>query len=149
MDEKKLIQKLRQLKRIEFIVRFGSVEVGRNRQGVNLHADLTWDSFFSERKGSRAKYPFDILLIMNNEGRRRIFAEYLHTVYTEGYKEKGLLFPVEFDYYALLDFDLPAGASKEEVKKKFRELAKIAHPDHGGSNEAMLALLEQYHKLLK
>lgn len=149
MDEKKLKQKLRQLKKIELIVRFGSVEAGRSGQNANEHAGLSWDSFFSERKGKRAKYPINILLIMNNESRRRIFAEYLHTVYTETYKEKGLLFPVEFDYYALLDFDLPAGASKEEVKKKFRELAKIAHPDHGGSNEAMLALLEQYHKLLK
>ena len=55
MDEKKLKQKLRQLKKIELIVRFGSVEAGRSGQNANEHAGLSWDSFFSERKGKREK----------------------------------------------------------------------------------------------
>lgn len=145
MDNRKLKQKLRQLKKIELIVRFGSADMpsGGSRR------PLIWDSFFSWKTGIRPKYPMDILLTMNGEGRRRVFADYLYTVYTEGYKERGMLVPAEFDYHALFDFGLPALATREDVKKRFRELAKIAHPDHGGSNEAMAALLEQYHKLIR
>lgn len=144
MDIRELKQKLRQLKKIELIVRFGSADLpsGERRR------PLIWDSFFSDKTGTRPRYPLETLLIMNNEGRKRVFADYLYTVYTEGYKERGLLFPDGFDYQTLFDFDLPAGASREDIKKRFRELAKIAHPDHGGSNEAMAALLEQYHKLI-
>lgn len=145
MDGRELKQKLRQLKKIEWIVRFGSAEepTGMSRR------PLIWDSFFSDKARARPKYPFETLLIMNNEGRKRVFADYLYTVYTEGYKERGMLLPEGFDYQALFDFDLPANATREDVKKRFRELAKIAHPDHGGSNEAMAALLEQYHKLIQ
>lgn len=171
MKERELKQKLRQLKRIELIVRFGTAEpraitedgkgsksgksgkaggTGKDSKAGNPDASTTgliWDLFFSDRHG-KPKYPLDILMVMNNEGRKRVFADYLYTVYTEGYKQRGMLFPEGFDYYALFDFDLPANASKEDIKKRFRELAKIAHPDHGGSNEAMAALLEQYHKLI-
>ena len=110
---------------------------------------LLWDDFFSEKNGIRPRYPLEILLVMNGEGRKRAFTDYLYTVYTEGYRERGMLFPAEFDVRALFDFDLPAGATREDVKRRFRELAKIVHPDHGGSNEAMAALLEQYHKLIR
>jgi curved DNA-binding protein CbpA len=59
-----------------------------------------------------------------------------------------MLYPMGIDYQALFDFDLPANASREDIKKRFRELAKIAHPDQGGSHEAMIALLDQYNKLI-
>ena len=145
MEVRELKHKLRQLKKIERIVRFGSADAGPAGQRKRL----LWDSFFSDRDGIRPKYPLETLLIMNSEGRKRAFADYLYTVYTEGYRERGMLFPAEFDVRALFDFDLPAGATREDVKRRFRELAKIVHPDHGGSNEAMAALLEQYHKLIR
>ncbi|HHY83233.1 MAG TPA: J domain-containing protein [Clostridiales bacterium] len=144
MDERSLKRKLRQLKEVELIVRFGTTDIGEEEH----RTDLIWNHFFKGKGGRKAKYPFDILLIMNNEGRKRVFADYLYTVYTEVYKQKGMLLPTDFDYRALFDFDLPANATKEDIKKRFRELAKIAHPDHGGSNEAMVALLEQYKKLI-
>jgi hypothetical protein len=145
MNSRELKQKLRQLKKIELIVRFGRADV----PSEGLPKPLIWDSFFSDKVKARPRYPFETLLIMNSEGRKRAFADYLYTVYTEGYRERGMLLPDGFDYQALFDFDLPAHATREDIKKRFRELAKIAHPDHGGSNEAMAALLEQYHKLIK
>ena len=145
MDERSLRRKLRQLKEVELIVRYGTAKTDKEEQ----RAGLIWNTFFKGRGGRKAKYPFELLLIMNNEGRRRVFADYLYTVYTEVYKEKGMLFPSGIDYQALFDFDLPANATNEDIKRRFRELAKIAHPDHGGSNEAMVALLEQYKKLMK
>jgi len=143
LDERSLKQKLRQLKKIEYIVRFGTAEPGAEQR----KSALTWDTFFSSKGGLKPRYPIESLLIMNAEARKRVFADYLYTVYTEGYKRRGMLFP-EVDYRTFFDFDLPPNATKEDIKKRFRELAKIVHPDHGGSNEAMVALLEQYHKLL-
>ena len=36
-----------------------------------------------------------------------------------------------------------------DVKKLFRELAMKYHPDHGGDNETMRIVLEQYHDALR
>lgn len=144
LDEKTLKRKLRQLKRVELIIRFGTTSISREDKRI----ELTWDSFFRDKVGSKARYPFHILLVMNAEGRKRVFADYLYTLYTKVYEEKGMLFPMGIDFQGLFDFDLPANASKEDIKKRFRELAKIAHPDQGGSHEAMIALLDQYNKLM-
>ena len=146
MEERELKRKLRQLKKIERIVWYGSADA---QAAGSRQQPLLWDSFFSGRKGIRPRYPFEILLVMNGEARKRAFADYLRTVYTRGYREKGLLLPAGLDIQGLFDFDLPAEATREDVKKRFRELAMIVHPDHGGSNEAMAALLDQYHELMK
>ncbi|MCQ4925076.1 J domain-containing protein [Tissierella carlieri] len=45
-------------------------------------------------------------------------------------------------------FGLTPGASIDDIKKKFRELAKKYHPDHGGSSEKMIEVLDTYHKLM-
>jgi len=36
-----------------------------------------------------------------------------------------------------------------EIKAKFRELAMMHHPDKGGDNDTMRAILEQYHDALR
>ncbi len=144
MDEKTLKRKLRQLKRVELIIRFGTTYISREEKRIAL----TWDGFFRDKGSNKAKYPFHMILVMNAEGRKRVFADYLYTLYTKVYEEKGMLYPMGIGYQALFDFDLPANASREDIKKRFRELAKIAHPDQGGSHEAMIALLDQYNKLI-
>jgi curved DNA-binding protein CbpA len=40
-------------------------------------------------------------------------------------------------------------ANVQEIKIRFRELAKIHHPDHGGNEETMKTLNSQYHEALK
>ncbi|KAB3531398.1 DnaJ domain-containing protein [Alkaliphilus serpentinus] len=40
-------------------------------------------------------------------------------------------------------------ATIEEIKKKFRLLAKKYHPDHGGDPEKMIEILDIYDKLFK
>ena len=145
MDEKTLKRKLRQLKRVELIIRFGTSTIAKEEK----RGALTWNNFFRDTGSRKARYPFGMLLIMNAEGRKRVFADYLYTLYTKVYEEKGMIFPMGIDYKMLFDFDLPANASKEDIKNRFRELAKIAHPDQGGTHEAMIALLEQYNKLME
>ena len=65
------------------------------------------------------------------------------------YKDFGLKFDEIKDPSILSYFGLAPGASMDDVKKKFRELAKKYHPDHGGSNAKMMEILEAYNKLKK
>jgi len=50
-------------------------------------------------------------------------------------------------YYKILGLKL--GASKKEIKAKYRELAKKHHSDKGGSDKKMKDVIEAYKKLFK
>lgn len=52
------------------------------------------------------------------------------------------------DAYAVMGLK-PEGASIEEVKKRYQNLANLFHPDHGGYNEAMVLLNRAYQRILK
>lgn len=51
------------------------------------------------------------------------------------------------DAYAILG--LPQTASLEEVKRNYKHLAVIFHPDKGGYTEAMVLLNNAYERILK
>ncbi len=51
------------------------------------------------------------------------------------------------DAYAILG--LPQTASLEEVKKNYKRLAAVFHPDKGGYDEAMKLLNNAYHQVEK
>lgn len=47
--------------------------------------------------------------------------------------------------YGILD--VPAGASADAVREAYRVAARKAHPDHGGSDEAMSAVNQAYEQI--
>jgi len=51
------------------------------------------------------------------------------------------------DAYAIMG--LHEGASREEVKRNYRHLANLFHPDKGGNGEAMSLLNRAYERVLK
>ncbi len=108
-----------------------------------------WDEFFSDDPGSskKVRYPFGILNILDRESRKKIFQEYLYTVYLRKAGMNRLSAGSLQDPKALAVFGLPAGASLSDIKRVFREMAKRFHPDSGGDPEEMIRILDAYDTL--
>ncbi len=141
MDIGGLKRRLRELKRIEHKIRFGSVR--------RKTPPLIWDSFFDMRDAGtgKAKYPLKILAAMDHETLKCVIGEYWSFVYSELFRESDIPGGTKYDAGVLLQWGLPPDAGADTIKKKFRELAKLAHPDTGGDEHAFIALMESYKKL--
>ena len=141
MDIAGLKRRLRELKRIEQKIRSGS---GRGKTPL-----LIWEAFFDMRDtgAGKAKYPLKILAAMDHETLKRVIGEYWSFVYSELFCENDIPCITKFDTDVLLKWGLPPDADADTIKKKFRELAKLYHPDTGGDEHAFIALMESYKKL--
>ncbi len=135
-------QKLRKLKQLELKLRFSGVKDASGR--------LIWDSFFHLQGVSRgkAKYSLDDLAAMTHEEYKAVVDEYFAFVYFELYKEKGILCPQNgYDPAILTRLGLTVFADEQDIKKRFRELAKKYHPDTGGDGASFIKLMEDYKRL--
>ncbi len=137
-----LKRKLRQLKKLEITVRFKNRSIPENRK-------LIWDVFFSTKAEDdiSVKYPLNQLLEMDRQGLKRVFEEYFCRVYFQNYKENGLAMADVYDPQLLSLLGLSPYASSQDIKRRYRELAKKYHPDHGGDAEKFIELLGVYERL--
>ena len=133
--------KLRDLKKLEKRIRFGDQAV----EGKTL----VWDRFFSTEKHTAApvKYPLDDLLAMDRQRWKEALEEYFYNVYYQVYQDGGLALGNVYDPALLAGLGLAPTAGAEDVKRRFRELAKKYHPDLGGEHDKMIELLETYRRL--
>ena len=90
----------------------------------------------------------NLLLDMNHDQLREVFAEYSCHVYFQFNKENGYCSINLHDTSLLRILDLPPYAATEDIKSKFRELAKKYHPDIGGDNDSFIELVNAYKKLM-
>jgi len=135
--------RIRKLKKLERKIRFGG--------DTENPAPLVWDIFFDLRGSAagKAKYSIHKLTSMGAAEYRGVIDDYFAHVYYVYYRENGFAF-AEVKTPALPEhLDLPHGADPVEVKKRFRELAKIYHPDTGGDAEKFIELKQAYDKLEK
>ncbi len=141
-SEAQLKRKLRQLKKLEIKIRFGKQPASQDRR-------LIWDTFFSTRaeNDEMVKYPLHQLRRMDRESLKAVFEAYFYAVYFQSYKEKGLRPEDVYDPQLLSLLDLKPDTGIEGIKRKFRELAKRYHPDHGGDSESFIELVDTYEKL--
>jgi hypothetical protein len=131
-------QKLRQLKRFEEKIRFEG-----NAQPAGK---LVWSRFFDMR---RAGYSPEKLAAMSKEQYKAVLDEYFAYVYYELYQENGVeLRQGNFDPGILRKLDLPTDAGVQDIKRRFRELAKKYHPDTGGNAAEFIELMETYKQLI-
>jgi hypothetical protein len=140
----RLKHKLRQLKRLEIKIRFRGSPVPPGRT-------LVWDEFFSTKaeQDPGVKYPLDLLLQMGREERKEVFGEYFYRVYFQYCGEHGLTLADVYDPGLLSLLGLPPTAGLQEIKKRFRELAKKYHPDLGGDSAQFIELVEIYERLME
>jgi curved DNA-binding protein CbpA len=54
---------------------------------------------------------------------------------------------LNYDTGILLKWGMPYDADAAAMKKRFRDLAKLYHPDTGGDEGQFIALMEDYKKL--
>lgn len=137
-----LKRKLRSLKKAEDRIRFQGLAYGEKK--------YIWDSFFSTKEVNsfKVKYPLGQLVKLSKEELKEIIEDFYINVYFQMHKERGLTFESLYDPNLLALLGLPPIATIEDIKKKFRELAKRHHPDHGGDSQRMIEILRVYEELL-
>ena len=144
MDIAEVKRKLRNLKRLECAL--------RNSGQLKNCPVLVWDSFFDlSENGSKAKktrYNSDVLCAMNHERLKAVIDEYWAYVYGELFQENLIQGRLFYDRDALIQLGLPFDADEAAVKKRFRELAKIYHPDVGGDAAKFIELMNLYRRLI-
>jgi hypothetical protein len=112
-------------------------------------ARLIWNDFFALKPGPRSnsRYSLDELLKLDQEQIKQIIADYFAFVYFQYYKENGLTLDAGYDPVLLAQIGLPPQSGPDEIKKRFRELAKKYHPDTGGNSQQFIALVDVYNRL--
>lgn len=147
-NEDEIKRKLRELKKLEMKVRLSSLESQISskksfRDSKNI--ELVWDKFFDLKVESTksVKYTINQLALMSKDEFKDVINEYFYHVYYWCYKESGLADKYIFDSKILTQMGLPL-TDTSEIKKKFRELAKIYHPDNGGDIDKFNALMKEY-----
>jgi len=139
-ESDKLKRRVRKLKKLEQIIRFGGEENNQN---------LVWDTFFDlyHNPGDTAKYTLSALSAMSQAEYENVVEAFFAKVCYEFYKENGISNTQLYDPAMLAHLDLPPTADEAAIKKRFRELAKEYHPDAGGDSEKFIALMNAYKKL--
>lgn len=137
-------KKLRQLKKIETETRFKGIQLTGKEE-------LVWNKFFSTRSefDTSVKYPMNYLMIVDKQEIKRIFSEFFYMVYFQYYKENGITLKNIYSPELLGMLGLPPDSTLNDIKRKFRELAKQYHPDCGGDSEKFIEMLDVYHKLIE
>lgn len=139
-------RKLRGLKKLEMKVRLNSLELNSKKSFRNSkNIELVWDKFFDLKGESTkaVKYTINQLSLMTKVEFKDVINDYFYHVYYWCYKESGFIDNYIVDSEILTQLGLPI-IETSEIKKKFRELAKIYHPDNGGDSDKFNTLMKQY-----
>ena len=146
-------RKIRNLKKVELKIRFHVMDFSdSNNKDIWTkmnNANLIWDDFFDlhESTSKSVKYPLKRLAKMNKDELKNIISEFYYGVYYQFYKDNGMLDMSFYDPDILAQLGLPFDADISTIKKRFRELAKIYHPDAGGDEAKFIEILEQFESL--
>lgn len=142
MDTDHVKRTLRELKRLEVIIRFGG-------KPSRPEVPLVWSRYFStkEKPVGGVYYPLHIIAAMGRNEQKAVFSDYFAEVYLQHYRETGQGKDY-FDGGLLAKLGLPPDAGQAAVKKRFRQLALETHPDTGGDSERFRALVDLIHEIL-
>lgn len=136
---------IRNLKKAEIRIRFGSIDPANKY----IHTNLVWSKFFELKipyKG-RAKYNLDQLIALDKQELDKIVEEFYYNLFYQFINRYYSNDNTVFDPELLSKLGLPSSACIDDIKKRFRQLAKEMHPDAGGGHEEFIALNQLYQKL--
>lgn len=146
MSEKELKQKIRKLKKLELMFRYGF-----SKEYIDKHCtarqlerfQLVYRDFFDlgNAGNHKARYTIHMLEQMNKEQIKQVFAEYWFMVCFQMYRANGI--PMDVQNPELLSYlGLPYDADEAVIRKRFRELCKTCHPDECGESEKFIELMQ-------
>lgn len=147
-------RKIRNLKKVELKIRFhvenfsesySRLEMLSKRRAIKL----VWDDFFDlhENSSRPVRFPLKKLLNSDRDELKNIISEFYYGVFYQFYKDNGILDMSFYDPDILSQLGLPYDADSNAIKKRFRELAKLYHPDTGGDGAKFIELIEQFEAL--
>jgi hypothetical protein len=154
MHAKELKQKLRKLKRLELRLRYGMTfdYVKDNASLIDKQKlPLVWNEFFnlSESTSCTARYSIHALADMDSDELKQVLDAYWFRLYYCIYQEKGIRM-IDLQEPELLSYlGLPLDADNNLIRKRFRELCKIYHPDEGGDKDKfieLISMMERYER---
>lgn len=148
-------RKLRKLKKLEVKIRFNNFTSLKNpyiSSSYLKNEDLVWDTFFVLRENSnkKATYSIDQLTKMSKEELKDVIIEYFYNVYYVYNKENGITYDHSLlDIETLRQLGLPMYADNDDIKRRFKELAKKYHPDNGGDSSKFIEVMEKYNEVIR
>ncbi len=144
-------RKLRNLKKLEIKIRTGNAGYPENAAVKPVKMKLVWDEFFNVNGAGirKGRYSVENIAAMSKENFKEIINEFFFNVYYKYNMENGMASYYMYDPEILKWMGLPPDSGFEDIKKKFRELAKKYHPDTGGDGDKFIKLMENYKKLVE
>jgi len=141
---------LRSLKKLEYKIRFACRFDQETMIKEYQRQKFVWDEFFDLKNtgDSRSRYSLQQLTIKSKEEFKEVVDEFFFSVYYRFYTENGFLNFGMYDPQILKWMGLPADAGFEDIRRKFRELAKKYHPDKGGDADIFIELMDKYNSLI-
>lgn len=138
--------KLRNFKKQEIKIRFNNVGKSSN---IPSNIKLVWDEFFNLKidNNEKAKYTLNQVVAMTKSEFKELISEFFFHVYYQYYRENGMVNITVYNPQILAHMGLAPDAGYEDIRKRFRELAKKYHPDTGGDSSKFIELMEDYKRL--
>ena len=143
-------RKLRSLKKLEYKIRFAHKFDQEAMIKEYQRQKFVWDDFFDLKntRESKARYTLQHLTCKSKDEFKEIVDEFFFSVYYRFYTENGFLNSGMYDPQILKWMGLSPNSGFEDIKKKFRELAKKHHPDKGGDPGRFIELMDNYNRLI-
>lgn len=133
---------IRNLKKAEIRIRFTGYGITQYNSD-----DLVWKHFFDLKNDGSGKYSLNELADKNKEQYKSVIDEFYWNVYYKMYKDSYYGLQSVYDVDALSKLGLSPLADMDQIKSRFRQLAKKYHPDHGGDREEFMELYKIYKEL--